>query len=837
MPTVPPTSVESKRLGDFEILRELGRGGMGIVYEARQVSLNRKVALKVLGGGLALAPKAIERFQREAEAAAKLHHTNIVPVYATGNQDGLYFYAMELIDGSSLDRIIKRLRESANAQPANAPVEPPTVADATSSLAATGPYTEKPPLSDPPAAGTLSSLNSGGAYFDTVASMIADVADALEHAHEQGVIHRDIKPSNLLLSASGRLSVNDFGLARVLEKPGMTVTGEFLGTPRYMSPEQITAGRIPIDRRTDIYSLGATLYELLTLQPPFVGEGRDQVLAQIVQKEPKPPRQVNPRVPVDLETICLKALEKDPDRRYQSARQMADDLRRFVQRYAIQARRAGPLERLGKWVRRHPAATGTVVCALIAAMLVSYFGYRASASARELQAIQCRIALDRTTRAAMAGRFLEAQQALAEARVLGASPGEIELWRGQIELYQGNVEQALVRLEEAVELEPDSVAARAVLAQAYSDAGQADKGWGRGLGMGKVQPKTAYDFLFLGRLRAMHDPGEAISLLSQAIELQDLPLARLIRAEIQGKYALMTGAPADAQLAVHDAEDVLRRLPKDPLALAAGLEAHLIASCVYEKKLPDKSRLELERCAELAAALKAEAPYGRALRANLLYLDHINDLDGVRAEYQRDPTAKAVTGRTYFFILYRHGKFDEALKLLEELPNTGNEAMYHIRKGFTLANMKDGPARALAQFREAWKIHKGRRDRITTLGPNILFLLGRREEAVGHYRHLLDTTEGVPWYNSAYEFWAERRTAEKLLEEAGQSRWMQCEAHYYIGIKRLSEGDRAAAREHFQKSVDARVLWYLEYEWSRALLGQMQDPAWPPWISNTNKGQ
>src|SRR5262249_52433975 len=153
-------------------------------------------------------------------------------------------------------------------------------------------------------------------YFDTVARMIAEVADALEYAHQRGIIHRDIKPSNLLVSPAGRLSVSDFGLARILEQPGVTMTGECVGTPAYMAPEQVTAGRTPLSPGSDIYSLAATLYELLTLQPPFTGERRDQVLARILHEEPKAPRQVNPKVPVDLETVCLKALEKDPDRRY-----------------------------------------------------------------------------------------------------------------------------------------------------------------------------------------------------------------------------------------------------------------------------------------------------------------------------------------------------------------------------------------------------------------------------------------------------------------------------------------------------------------------------------------
>src|SRR5262249_14319238 len=224
---------------------------------------------------------------------------------------------------------------------------------------------------------TSSSLSSGGHYFDTVAGIIADVADALEHAHTNDVIHRDINPSNLLLPSSGRLSINDFGLARMLEQPGMTMTGEFVGTPAYMSPEQIAAGRAPLNHRTDIYSLGATLYELLTLQRPFMGERRDEVIAQIMHKEPKSPRRINRKVPVDLETICVKALEKDPDRRYQTAGGMAEDLRRYVNRFAISARRTGPVQRLVKWVKRRPAVAASLGCVLIAVCLMLAFAYQA----------------------------------------------------------------------------------------------------------------------------------------------------------------------------------------------------------------------------------------------------------------------------------------------------------------------------------------------------------------------------------------------------------------------------------------------------------------------------
>src|SRR4051794_17036432 len=304
---------------------------MGVVYEARQVSLNRRVALKVLAGSVVLSPKSVVRFKREAESAARLHHTNIVPVYATGDQDGTHYYAMELIEGPSLDQVINLLRRERAGEPvavrkhagpivqteliepttgpswaaetrafetADTPEPVPDVSGAPRAASHSSTHAPGRSFADLTATATLQS-SGGGGYFDSVARMMAEVADALHYAHEQGVIHRDVKPSNLLLSGQGRLSLNDFGLARMLEQPGVTMTGEFVGSPAYMSPEQIMAGRVPVDERTDIYSLGATLYELLTLQQPFSGERRDQLLAQILHKDPRRPRKVDRRVPLD----------------------------------------------------------------------------------------------------------------------------------------------------------------------------------------------------------------------------------------------------------------------------------------------------------------------------------------------------------------------------------------------------------------------------------------------------------------------------------------------------------------------------------------------------------
>ena len=276
--------------------------------------------------------------------------------------------------------------------------------------------------------------------------------------HAQGVIHRDVKPSNLLLSQDGRLHINDFGLARVLEQPGMTVSGEFVGSPTYMSPEQITAGRIPLDHRTDIYSLGATLYELLTLQPPFVGQRRDQGVAQIIHKEPIAPRKVNRKVPQDLETICLKAMEKDPDKPYQTAGDMAKDLRMYVSRFAISARRVGPVGRLVRWARRSRATAAALAGLAIALILAGFFSARMYSEHRQILDEQREQALERATASALSGDSEQATQDIFDAEQMGASPGRVRLLYGLLAWRHEDYPETVKQLEQARKLMPDSVA-------------------------------------------------------------------------------------------------------------------------------------------------------------------------------------------------------------------------------------------------------------------------------------------------------------------------------------------------------------------------------------------
>jgi serine/threonine protein kinase/Flp pilus assembly protein TadD len=411
--TIEQKLAEGGRLGDFRLIREIGRGGMGIVYEAEQISLDRRVALKVLPFASTLDAKQLQRFKNEAQAAAGLHHTNIVPIHATGCERGVHYYAMQYIEGQTLAALIRELRQmegrehrgskigdrgskpegSLLASVMTCPYRPEVRSRESTEESMVGRNEMLPTISDQvPAGDTLSAqprsstLDSRSSpFFRPVANLGIQAAEALEHAHQLGVIHRDIKPANLMvenvqLSAdyspittqhSFRLWITDFGLAHCQSQAGVTMTGDLVGTLRYMSPEQALAKRVVVDHRTDIYSLGATLYELLTLEPAFGGADRQEVLRQIAFEEPRPPRRLNKAIPAELETIVLKAIEKNPGERYGSAQELADDLRRYLEDKPIRARRPTLLQRGRKWARRHRSLVWVGGLALLLVLVAS----------------------------------------------------------------------------------------------------------------------------------------------------------------------------------------------------------------------------------------------------------------------------------------------------------------------------------------------------------------------------------------------------------------------------------------------------------------------------------
>jgi tetratricopeptide (TPR) repeat protein len=344
------------------------------------------VALKVLPFAATLDPKQLQRFQNEAQAAGLLQHQHIVPVYFVGCERGVHYYAMQFIDGRPLAEVLAELRHLAGRDGAAPPAAEPLSAAAEALVAGRPrPLTERHPTAPdeqapaPTEAVAETRAQAGPttersirstAYFRAVAQLAEQAAEALQHAHDLGVVHRDIKPGNLLLDGRGNLWVTDFGLAQFQTDARLTLTGDLVGTLRYMSPEQALGNRTLTDHRTDVYSLGVTLYELLTLQPAFPGSDRQTLLRQVGVEEPPRPRRLNKAIPAELETIVLKAVEKNPADRYGTARALADDLRRFLEDRPIQARRPSLAQRANKWLRRHKGLAWAAVLFLAAAVVV-----------------------------------------------------------------------------------------------------------------------------------------------------------------------------------------------------------------------------------------------------------------------------------------------------------------------------------------------------------------------------------------------------------------------------------------------------------------------------------
>jgi serine/threonine protein kinase len=836
------------RLGDFEVVGELGRGGMGVVYRARQLSLGREVALKVLPGYARYGPSAVQRFRTEAQAAARLHHTNIVAVYAQGEHQGHFYYAMELVEGLGLDEVIHsrpdllsstRLRGSSSARVSFGVREPTAVPS-------------PPPAALPPAPRWTR------ADYLHLAAVVAEVADALECAHQSGVIHRDVKPHNLLLGANERLQLTDFGLARLTDEPHLTVTGEIMGTPAYLSPEQVSGDMRRIDHRTDIYSLGATLYELITRHRPFEGLTRAQVLASITAVDPAPPRRIEPQIPRDLETICLRAMEKDPARRHPTAAALAEDLRRFATGRPILSRRATGLEKTVKWMRRHKAATTALVAGGLVVLLTGGLTWSVSSTRQReaerllAEAYEQLVYYDYKTPGLEDAKIRPAAQR-------GAPEDDVQFARALADMGQSAWADALEHVNSVLAHQPADLralylrawaqrerteydAARATLAVAerYGDPNAADVWFLRGLALHYDQPDVAIEcyrkasllragehsfypqaVLHLARARNQQlyaqrelEPfPEAVSSLKQLVDYGSygaypcylLSITHRLAAEIyHGSLGTRDDAPVgeNYRLALDWARQGQALEPQNDRPIAAEAEC-------------------LESLGQYQAAIEARS---RALA--------VADADVRRWEHYH------YRWRLYYWT----GQYEAAQRDLEQLLRFApQERSYrYVYPALVRAELGDVSG-ALEQAR-AIAIETPTSALAVIWSATALRLLGQADEArqlLAAQAPAVDFTaelvapQTASWVEALYNACRGDGTTTELyaLATGAATPWkLWGEAHFHLGALRLAAGDRSGAAEHFLRAYrsfdgEQRYTYHAKILWV-----QMQENvAWPRW--------
>jgi serine/threonine-protein kinase len=730
----PPqgTAFTVRAFGDYEVLEEVARGGMGVVYKARQVSLNRTVALKMILKGEFASAEDVQRFRMEAEAAANLDHPNIVPIYEVGAHEGQPYFSMKLIDGGNLGQHVGRL--------ADRPHE--------------------------------------------AARLLAAVARAVHYAHQHGILHRDLKPANILLARgdkrpacppAGKLTsedawgyephVTDFGLAkRVQADAGLTRSGAVVGTPSYMAPEQASGRKSALTTAADVYSLGAVLYELLTGRPPFKADTPLDTLLEVVHREPVPPRALRPAVPRDLETICLKCLHKEAGKRYASAAALGDDLQRYLAGEPIQARPVGRLERLGRWCLRNPALTAAAAGLAVAVLLTCAFGLSAARSAADL-----RVALAEAERhAGEAQRQAEEAQrerARADASFRQAHEAvnrclrlseELDPVPGVQPLRKRLLAATLQYYQKFLRERGDDPALKDELAATY-------------FGIGQISTATG------AQTKALEAYGQALALYEELARAHpDEPryqadMARALgnRSAIQAVISRPDGARASARQALALVERLVRDHPTDRQFLRdlAGATEHLAhrdrdagdfdralerfrqARSLFEQLLCVNARSaaaqeDLALCVNNTGALYGKVGrYGEALRC-------FEEAGALRAKLAAEEPANAAhqlalaascrdVGLTYQHL----GRRDEALRCFERAHDL-RERMARENPGLTqyqsdlaavlndLGNVRLANKelkQALACYNEALKIQ----ERLARIDPNVAYL--KNDLARTHY--------------------------------------------------------------------------------------------------------
>ena len=746
------TSTSSDDMGDFRIVKRLGAGGMGTVFEAQQLSLDRRVALKLLSPALTHDAQSRARFLREANAGARLKHPGIVAVHSVGEHDGQPFIATELVDGpGTLEDLLARV-ESEGA-PADWPRE--------------------------------------------VARIVAEVAEALQAAHEAGIIHRDIKPANILMTPEGHPKVADFGLARIQDALKLSQTGQFAGTPHYMSPEQCMPSIAPIDHRTDIFSLGATLYELLTFQFAFPGEEIPQVLHAIVSKDPVPPTKHVPDLAGDLEIITLKAVAKDPDRRYATAADMAEDLRAFLEHRAIKARRISTVVRAVLWVKREPLRAGFFAALAIGVPLVALLGgrlFQKESLVREQDEV------------------ISAQSAQ-----LSALENEALLEAGFLQLGEEALGEAADTFRAVLDVDPESVEAKAGLAMALLNEGRSEDALAI---LGPVE-KILDLHPALSRLmvEALEARGNAISgpLETTVMERSSPDNLDPLGLFVEGLRRLRSCplnqlAPSGETLeSVWGAEEIDAAREAVPLIKRAILSSRRVRA-LHHFTLAWAARVARdETAAEDAATMlqanwadNAMAQYYRGYALSLL--DRDRALEAFRAALELEPEFEPAALEEAKILLDRSAfaADDEVLARFEALVDGIDNAVAWAN----LAAVRYGRGQleeTVEACRRALAIDPGLHQVHDTMGT-ALFALGRPAEARASFEEGLRLEPDSPYMRNDLGWvlveLGETAAGRESLERALELEPELVDAHYNLGMLALREQRFDTAEARLRRAVD-----------------------------------
>jgi len=797
-------------LGDYRLVRRLGRGGMGVVYEAHQPTLDRRVAIKVLPAGLLADSRAVSRFLREAKAAGRLQHPNVVSVFGMEVQSNTPYIVLEYVDGENLAQVLARLRGDAK-------------------MTTKGPF-------DTPEVNII--------YCGKVAEAFAAVAEGLAHAHAKGVVHRDIKPSNLILDREGRVRILDFGLARLDSGETLTASGDFLGTPLYMSPEQAVSPRRPVDHRTDVYSLGATLYEMLAWHPPFAGESYQETLSQVLARDAPPLRRSSPRIPADLETIVLKCLEKNPTDRYQSADALAADLRRFVRGDPIEARGPGAVARVVRRVARHKRRFAlALVLAGLSVALVSSLVVAGRQARRERELEYRRRVLDAVLEMEL-GSLSERAEA-GEALLFDPSRGSFRRGElGELSMREGAnpVERAAAGLEAAVRLLPERADARYHRARALHRLDRDEEALAelealfrasRGFVPAAVLA-TTIERASLGAHAPLIAPGETSGETwaqhwlesNRAVEKRDFTAAvvaygklielagnvnsepyvgfaleaRLGRAAARIAEADFFGALMDVAVAQHFAHGSVE------LSLLEGQLRLRLGDAVRATALFDRLHREAEHPDEVALAVHGSYIFTRQMELALVWVEKMSP--GYAREANRS------------YVLYELGRFDEAVDAAEDalaLNPRGRFARESL--AFVLLHGVERPGDARSVLERAVEDDPAEAWAWVYLGD--VFLAEERfHEAEEHYRRALsiDAKHWLARANLGIALGRQERAGEAIaeLETALELEPRHPYIHFELGNALVLAGCFDEAEEEYDRAIDLDP----RFSWPRTFRGE-----------------